>query len=138
MARLLGIDFGTKRVGLAVTDPLKIIATPIKTVSRDSIMEFLNNYVKTEEVEGIVIGWPKDLMNRDTHATAHVERFIRELNEKLPSIPVFKHDERFTSKMALSAMIAGGMKKKERRNKENIDKISACIILQSYLEQKEV
>ena len=135
MARILAIDFGKVRTGLAVTDPLGIIASPLETVETKSLGEFLRNYFQKEEVSNVVVGMPKRLDNTDTDATPVVERFVAQFKEKFPEKPVTLIDERFTSKMALSAMIEGGMSKKDRKVKGNIDKVSAAIILQSYLAQ---
>jgi putative Holliday junction resolvase len=136
MGRVLAIDFGTKRTGLAVTDPLKIIATPLETVRTFQAIEFLKKYHSQENIECFVIGMPKDLMNKDTDSTASVRSFINLLRKNFPDHTITEVDERFTSKIAKDAMIRGGMSKKERRNKENVDKLSATIILQSYLEMK--
>ncbi len=135
MARIIAIDFGKVRTGLAVTDPLGIIASPLETVETKKLGEFLRTYFQKEEVSNVVIGMPKRLDNTDTHATALVERFVEQFKVKFPEKPVTLIDERFTSKMALSAMIEGGMSKKDRKIKGNIDKVSAAIILQSYLAQ---
>lgn len=135
MGRVIGIDYGSKRVGLAVTDPLKIIASPLDTVHSKDVIEFLKNYMKTEEVEEIVVGMPKNLNNEDTNATPLVKAFINLLKKNFQDLKITLQDERFTSKMALDAMIAAGSSKKQRREKGNIDKVSASIILQSYLEQ---
>jgi putative Holliday junction resolvase len=135
MGRILAIDFGLKRTGIAVTDPLQIIANAIDTIPTQEIFGFLEKYFEKEKVETIVVGYPLNLDDSPTHATAEVEKFIQRLSKKFPEIKVEKEDERFTSKMAVEAMVAGGMKKKDRRKKENIDKISATIILQSYLEK---
>lgn len=134
MGRLLAIDYGLKRVGLAVTDPLRIIASPLDTVATHQIVQYLTDYCQREPVDAFVVGLPKKLDNSDTHATQPVRAFVRQLEKKFPHQPVHLHDERFTSKMALDAMIAGGTSKKYRRQKENVDKVSATIILQSYLE----
>jgi putative holliday junction resolvase len=134
MPRILAIDYGTKRVGLAVTDPLKIIASALDTVHSKDIFVFLKTYLETEEVEDFVVGMPVNLDGEDTNNTPHVKGFVKNLKKTFPDIPVHLHDERFTSKMALQAMIAGGSSKKDRREKGNIDKISAAIILQSYME----
>ena len=134
MGRILAIDYGTKRVGLAVTDPLKIIATALDTIHSKDVILFLKEYEEVEEIESFVLGMPKRLDNTDTNATPLVKQFHKLLKKNFPQKPVYLHDERFTSKMALDAMIAGGSKKKDRREKGNIDKISATIILQSYLE----
>ncbi|HWC52677.1 MAG TPA: Holliday junction resolvase RuvX [Chitinophagaceae bacterium] len=134
MGRILSIDYGLKRTGLAVTDPLKIIATGLTTVDTKELLSFLKNYFAKEEVELILIGEPKNLDDTDTHATPLVEKFVKELQKNFPSVPVKKVDERFTSKMASQAMIEMGMKKKQRRDKRLIDEIAATILLQEYLQ----
>ncbi|UXX80461.1 Holliday junction resolvase RuvX [Reichenbachiella carrageenanivorans] len=136
MGRILAIDFGTKRTGLAVTDPLKIIATPLDTVRTFQAIDFLKKYHETENIEAFVIGMPKDLMNKDTDSTASVRSFINLLKKNFPDHTIHQMDERYTSKIAMAAMISGGMKKKDRQKKENVDKLSATIILQSYLESR--
>ena len=133
MGRILAIDFGLKRTGLAVTDPLKIIASPLDTVPTDTLVNWLKKYVATEEVERIVIGMPVKHDLSDTHTTEPVRKLVEQLRLEMPAIPLSLEDERFTSKIALQTMIMGGMKKKDRRDKSNVDKISAAIILQSYL-----
>lgn len=137
MGRLVGIDYGLKRVGIAVTDPLQMIASPLDTYSSVDVMNFLKEYHATEDVEAFVIGMPKNTNNEATHATPLVITFIALLKENFPNTPIHEVDERFTSKMALNTMIIGGSKKKDRQNKGNIDKISAAIILQSYLESQQ-
>ncbi|MTI31647.1 Holliday junction resolvase RuvX [Xanthovirga aplysinae] len=137
MGRLLAIDYGSKRVGLAVTDPLQMICSPLDTVHSKDVIEFLKSYEETEGIEAFVVGMPKNLDNSDTNATQLVKHFVGLLKKRFPNIPIHLHDERFTSKMAFDAMLKGGMKKKDRRNKGNIDKISAAIILQSFLESKQ-
>lgn len=137
MGRLLAIDYGLKRTGIAVTDPMKIIASPLETVATSDLMAFLKKYLDSEEVEAIVIGMPVDLRNNDTHVTGAVRRFIENFKKDNPGVPVHEVDERFTSKMAQNAMLAGGMKKKDRQKKENVDKISASIILQSFMERHQ-
>jgi putative holliday junction resolvase len=137
MGRILAIDYGSKRVGLAVTDPLQIIATALDTVHSKDVIAYLKAYEAREGIEAFVVGMPKRLDNTDTNATALVQAFVKNLQKNFPSIPLHLHDERFTSAMALQTMIAGGMKKKDRREKANVDKISATIILQSFLEQKK-
>ena len=131
----MAIDYGNKRVGIAVTDPLKLIATPLDTVHAKDILDFLKAYTQKEPVETFVVGMPKNLENKPTDVTSAMVGFIRKLKKELPLIPVHTVDERFTSKMAFQAMIDGGLKKKDRRNKETVDKVSATIILQSYLTQ---
>ena len=136
MGRIIAIDYGTKRVGLATTDPLQIIASALDTIHAKDVLQFLKDYAQKEEVESFVLGMPTKLDGTDTNATPHVRQFHKQLKKHFPEKPVYLHDERFTSKMALDAMIAGGSKKKDRREKGNIDKISATIILQSYLESR--
>jgi putative Holliday junction resolvase len=131
--RILAIDYGLKRTGLAVTDPLKIIATGLTTVESKQLISFLKNYFSKEEVELIIIGEPKNLDDTDTHATPFVQRIIKELQKNFPSIPINTVDERFTSKMASRAMIEMGLKKKQRQNKALVDEIAATIMLQEYL-----
>lgn len=136
MARLLAIDYGTKRVGLAVTDPLQMIASPLDTVHSKDVIAYLKDYDAREQIEAFIIGMPKNLKNEDTNATIHVKQFVVLIKKNFPEKVVHLVDERFTSKMALQTMIAGGTKKKDRAKKENLDKISATIILQSYLASK--
>ncbi len=133
MGRILAIDFGLKRTGLAVTDPLQIIASPLDTIPTDALIDWLKKYVTNEGVERIVIGMPVKHDLSDTHTTASVRKLVEQIKLEIPSIPLSLEDERFTSKIALQTMISGGMKKKDRREKSNVDKISAAIILQSYL-----
>jgi len=137
MSRVIGIDFGTKRVGLATTDPLQIIASPLETVRTHLIFQFLQEYCQAEEVEAFVVGMPKNLDNSDTDATKPVQGFVKKLKKTFPAQSVHLQDERFTSKQALDAMIEGGTSRKYRREKGNVDKVSATIILQSYLEKKQ-
>ena len=134
MSRILAIDLGTKRTGLAVTDPLRIIATALETVATQDLISYLKKYMDIEPVEIIVMGMPKRLNNEDSDTTALVKQYIEKLKIAFPTKQIATIDERFTSSMALDAMIAGGMKKKDRREKGNVDKISATIILQSYME----
>jgi putative holliday junction resolvase len=133
MGRVVAIDFGLKRTGLAVTDPLRIIATPLETVSTTTLLEFLIAYTKKETVDEFVVGMPKKLSNEDSEIAPVVRKFVDELKLLFPEKKVHLEDERFTSSMAMKAMIAGGMKKKDRRVKGNVDKISATLILQSFL-----
>jgi putative holliday junction resolvase len=135
MARILAFDYGTKRVGIATTDPLQIICTALDTIHAQNIMDYIGNYLKSESVESFVVGMPVNLKNEETDNTQHAVGFVRSLKKKFPQIPVHLEDERFTSKMAMDAMIAGGTSKAYRRNKENVDKTSAVIILQSFLER---
>ncbi|MEQ9304787.1 MAG: Holliday junction resolvase RuvX [Marinoscillum sp.] len=134
MARIVAIDYGAKRTGLAVTDPLGMIASPYDTIPTHTLMDFLKAYFEKEEVSEVVIGMPKNTDGPPTNATPLVEAAVNRFRKLFPNKKLFLHDERFTSKMALDAMIAGGSKKKDRQNKGNIDKVSAAIILQSYLE----
>jgi putative Holliday junction resolvase len=136
MPRLLAIDFGSKRTGIAVTDPLQIIATALETVRTHDLLEFLKKYSSREPVEAFIVGMPKKLDNTDSENAERVMAFVKSLQKNFPDIPVYTHDERFTSSMALQSMIAAGSKKSDRREKGNIDKISATIILQSYMESK--
>ena len=133
MSRILAIDYGLKRTGLAVTDPLQIIATGLTTVESKQLIPFLSDYFSKEAVERIIIGEPKNLDDSETHATPLVEKCIKELQKNFPNIPVTKVDERFTSKMASQAMIDMGLKKKQRRDKALVDEIAATILLQDYL-----
>ena len=135
--RILCIDYGAKRTGIAVTDPLKLIATALATIATKEIFSFLKTYTKAEPVELIIVGAPVNLDDSDTHATPLVKQFVNRLNKELPHIPVKMVDERYTSKLAVRAMIEMGMKKKDRRNKENIDQIAATIMLQEYLQQSQ-
>lgn len=136
MGRLLAIDYGTKRVGLAVTDPLQIIATALETVPANTILNYLKTYCKTEQVDAFIVGKPLDLKLQKTDSTDAVKKFVVQLKKSFPNHAVHLHDERFTSKMALDAMIRAGSTKKDRRKKENIDKVSATIILQSFIESQ--
>lgn len=138
MARIIGIDYGTKRVGIAVTDPLQIVAAALDTIPTDKVLQFLKEYCEKEEVEAIALGMPTRLNDEDTHATPFVVEFQKKLEELLPTISVHLVDERFSSKIAMGVMIQGGMKKKDRRKKENLDKVSAAVILQSYLDSKTI
>jgi putative holliday junction resolvase len=136
MGRIIAIDYGLKRTGLAVTDGLRIIATPLETVPTADIFLFLKSYLQREVVDEFVVGMPKNLKNEDSEIAPKVRVFVEELKILFPDKPLHLADERFTSSMAMRAMIEGGMKKKDRRVKGNVDKISATIILQSFLERK--
>ena len=133
MPRIIAIDYGLKRTGLAVTDPFKIIATGLTTIESKQLITFLKKYFSQEQVELIIIGEPKNWDDSDTHATPLVHKAIKELEKNFPAIPIKKVDERFTSKMASQAMIEMGLKKKQRQNKALIDEIAATIMLQEYL-----
>jgi putative Holliday junction resolvase len=136
MGRILGIDFGTKRIGIAVTDPLKIFASPLITVKTGEFDSFLSDYLKTETVDEFVIGYPVRLNNKPSESVKYIDPFIKKLERKFPGIPVQKADERFTSTLAMRTLIDGGVKKKDRQDKSMVDKISAAIILQSYLDRR--
>lgn len=133
MPRILCIDYGKKRTGIAVTDPLQIIATGLTTVDSPELIPFLKKYFQQEVVERIVIGDPKNLDDSDTHATPLVDDIIKKLTKEFPQMPIEKVDERFTSKMAKEAMLEMGLKKKDRRNKRTVDEIAAAIMLQEYM-----
>lgn len=137
MGRVIGIDYGKKRTGIAISDPSKFLASPLETIATVGLLTFLKEYFEREAVDGIVIGMPKRLDNSDTHTTQDVRNLIQLLKSTFPDIPVYEEDERFTSKLALDAMISAGTTKKQRRDKGNIDKLSAAIILQSYLDFKQ-
>lgn len=133
MARILAIDYGTKRTGIAVTDPLQLIASGLTTVATQDIFIFLTKYFQDEKVELILVGEPKTLANTPSKSEKHITPFVEKLKKTFPKMLVKRIDERFTSKIAFQTMIDSGLKKKQRRNKELIDEISATIILQSYL-----
>jgi putative Holliday junction resolvase len=133
MARILCIDFGLKRTGIAVTDPLQIIATGLTTVHSKELIPFLKDYFSKEPVELIVIGWPTNWDDSATHATPLVEKCIKDLQKNFPAMPIKKVDERYTSKMAKDAMLEMGLKKAKRRNKALVDEIAATIMLQEHL-----
>ena len=135
MPRILSIDYGFKRTGLAVTDPLQIIATGLTTVESKQLIPFLKDYFAREEVELIIIGEPKNWDDTDTHATPLVEKCIKQLQKNFPTIPIKKVDERYTSKMAKDAMLEMGLKKMQRRNTKLVDEIAATIMLQEYMQK---
>jgi putative Holliday junction resolvase len=134
MGRILAIDYGLKRTGIAVTDPLQIIATGLTTVDSKELIPFLKNYFLQESVDLIIIGEPKNWDESDTHATPLVKEAIKKLEKEFAKIPLKSVDERYTSKMAKHAMIEMGMKKKDRRNKKIVDEIAATIMLQEYMQ----
>ena len=136
MSRIIAIDYGRKRTGIAVSDPLQMIANGLTTVDTTRLEQFLADYVAKESVERFVIGFPTTLRNEPAVVTAQITPFVEKLKQRFPAIPVELVDERFTSKMAFQTMIDGGLKKKARQNKGLIDQISATIILQTYLESK--
>jgi len=133
LGRILAIDFGKKRTGIAITDELQIIASGLTTVETKLLISFLKDYISRENVELFIIGKPKQMNNNDSESEALILPFIKKLQKEIPQIPLKRVDERFTSKMAFQTMIDGGLKKKQRQDKGLIDEISATIILQSYL-----
>ncbi|MBK7734085.1 MAG: Holliday junction resolvase RuvX [Chitinophagaceae bacterium] len=133
MARILAIDYGKKRTGIAVTDPLQIIASGLTTIASNDLISFLKKNLVAEAVELMVIGMPVNLDDTDTHATPLVKAVIKKLKLEFPNIPITEVDERFTSKMAKDAMLQMGLKKKQRRDKKIVDEIAAAIMLQEYL-----
>ncbi|APY11963.1 Holliday junction resolvase RuvX [Seonamhaeicola sp. S2-3] len=136
MARILAIDYGTKRTGLAVTDELQIIASGLTTVNTKELIDFLKEYTSNEQVELFLIGEPKQMDNTASESEVYIKKFIDTLQKEFPNIPIQRVDERFTSKMAFQTMIDSGLKKNQRKNKALIDEISATLILQSYLYSK--
>lgn len=134
MERIIGIDYGRKRVGVAVSDPLGIFASALDTIPAAKIIDYLKNYTQNNKVARFVVGYPMNLNGRPAECAQYVDVFLKQLKKQFPDIPVTLEDERFTSQLAMKAMIAGGMKKQDRREKENVDKISAAIILQSYMD----
>lgn len=137
MSRILAIDYGKKRTGIAVTDPMQIIANGLTTVPTHTLMDFLMNYVQKEQVERIIIGHPKQMNNEDSENMKNIVPFMNQLKKKMPQMPVELVDERFTSVLAHQAMLTGGLKKRDRQNKALVDEISATIILQSYMESRK-
>ena len=133
MARILAIDYGSKRVGIAVTDILQIIATGLTTVHSKDLISYLEAYLAKEQVECIVVGEPKTLQNEASDSARFIEPFVTHLTRKFPNIKIARYDERFTSTLAHQAMLLGGLKRKDRANKDTVDMISATIILQDYL-----
>jgi len=135
MGRILAIDYGQKKVGLAVTDELRICAHALETVHVAKLMDFLKTYIAKEKVDLIVVGEPRNMDNTPSDSARYIEPFVKHLQKEFPEMPIERVDERFTSRMAFQTMIDAGLKQKARRNKELVDKISATIILQSYLQQ---
>lgn len=133
MARILAIDYGSKRVGIAVTDTLQIIATGLTTVHSKDLISYLEAYLAKEQVECIVVGEPKTLQNEASDSARFIEPFVTHLTRKFPNIKIARYDERFTSTLAHQAMLMGGLKRKDRANKDTVDMISATIILQDYM-----
>lgn len=136
MGRILAIDYGTKRTGIAVTDPLKIISTGLTTVHTSVLLDFLKQYFEKENVERVVVGLPKQMNNELSESMVHIKTFVKKFKAHFPNIPVEFYDERFTSVIAQKTMLEGGMKKKDRQNKAIVDEISAIIILQDYMESR--
>ena len=136
MDRTVGIDYGRARVGVAVSDPLAVFASPLETVPSAKIIDYLQKYAAAEHVICFVVGYPLNLDGRPAEALADVDVFLRSLAKAFPGVEIVKEDERFTSVLAHRAMIDGGMKKSDRRKKESVDRISAAIILQGYLDRK--
>ncbi len=137
MNRYVGIDYGRKRVGVAVSDPLGIFASALETVHSAKIIEYLKNYAQNENVVSFVVGYPRNMNGQPSEAAADVDVFLKQLRKAFPDTPIELEDERFTSVLAHRAMIDGGMKKKDRQDKMSVDKISAAIILQSWMDRKQ-
>ena len=137
MDRIIGIDYGRKRVGVAVSDPLRIFASALDTVPAAKIIDYIKNYAQKEAVVRFVVGYPVNMDNTPSEAAADVDRFLKQLARAFPGVPVSLEDERFTSVLAHRAMIEGGMKAKDRRDKMSVDKISAAIILQGWLDRNK-
>lgn len=133
LGRVVALDYGKKRTGIAVTDPLQLIASGLTTIATHELLDFLKKYIEEENVVLLVVGEPKQMNNTPSEAEMYIAPFLKRLKKNFPDIPVERQDERFTSKMAFQSMIDGGMTKKQRRNKALIDEISATIILQAYL-----
>jgi len=138
MGRVMAIDYGLKRTGLAVTDPLRIISTPLETVDSAVLLKFLQHYLQKETVDEFVVGMPKTLANEDSSIAPDVRKFVDELKKNFSDKPVHLMDERFTSSIAKRALIEGGMKKKDRQNNANVDKVSATILLQDFMNSRMV
>jgi putative Holliday junction resolvase len=136
MGRIIGIDYGTKRIGLAVTDPLQIFASPLDTVGPDEFYSFIVNFLKTDVIDAFVIGYPVQMNNQPSESVNQINPFIKKLKRTFPDKQIHLIDERFTSKMALQTMIDGGVRKNDRRDKSLVDKISASILLQSFLDKR--
>lgn len=133
MARILALDYGLKRTGIAITDELKMIASGLTTVSTPELLKFLENYFRDEKVELVLVGEPKQMDDSPSEIEVFIQTFLKEFSNKFPDMPVKRIDERFTSKMAVQSMIDSGLKKKKRRNKALVDEISATLILQTWL-----
>ncbi|MBC2839965.1 Holliday junction resolvase RuvX [Robiginitalea sp. SC105] len=138
MGRILALDYGQKRTGIAVTDSMQMIASGLTTVPTAELLDFLSRYFEQEDVEMVVVGEPRRMDNTPSGIEVEIGRFIERFGKRFPQLPVRRQDERFSSKMAVQAMIQGGMKKKKRRDKAAVDKISATLILQSYLSSTQL
>ena len=138
LARILALDYGLRRTGIAVTDPLQIIASGLTAVPTDELLQFLKTYTSKEEVERIVVGEPRQMNNTPSEVEGAIRKFIKSLGNLIPEIPVVRQDERFTSVIAARSMAEGGMKRKKRQDKATLDQVSATLILQSYLSSKNV
>ena len=136
MGRILGIDYGNKRIGLAVTDPLQMFASPLITIGPSEFDKFIDDYLRTEKIDAFVLGYPRQLNNQPSESVRYIDPFIHKLKKKYPEITNHCVDERFTSQMAMRSMIDGGVKKGNRQDKSMIDRISASIILQSWLDSR--
>lgn len=136
LGRVVALDYGKKRTGVAVTDPLQLIASGLTTVATHELLEFLKKYIEEEDVDCFVVGEPKQMNNTPSEAEMFIAPFLNRLRKIFPHVPIERQDERFTSKMAFQSMIDGGLKKKQRRDKSLIDEISATIILQAFLNRK--
>ena len=137
MKRLVGIDYGKKRVGVAVSDPLMIFASPLETVPTANIINYLKTYTSKEEVEKFVVGYPVNMDNKPSEAAQYVDGFLKQLKKAFPQIPVILEDERFTSVLAFQSLIDSGVKKMDRRDKAAVDKVSAALILQTFMDRKK-
>ena len=135
MGRIIALDYGKVRTGIAVTDTLKLIASGLTTVSTSDLFDFLSDYFQKEEIDTLVVGEPRQMQDKPSESESHIAKFLNEFRKRYPEIKVERQDERFTSKLALRSMIEGGMKKKKRRDKALVDEISATLILQAYLER---
>jgi putative Holliday junction resolvase len=136
MGRILAIDYGTKRIGLAITDPLQIFASPLNTIRPDEFDHFIKEYLESETIDEFVVGYPVKMNNQPSEVVRFINPFVRKLKKHYPEKPIHLVDERFTSQMAFQTMIDGGVKKRERLDKAMVDKISASIILQSFLDKR--
>ncbi len=137
LARIIALDYGKVRTGIAVTDELQIIASGLTTVATNDLLDFLKNYVEKESVERFVVGEPRQMDNTPSESEVLIKPFLQKLGKTFPEIPIERQDERFTSKMAFQTMVDSGLKKKQRRNKALVDEISATLILQAYLNRKK-